>query len=199
MEKKRKNNIFIFITLALLFVICIFLIIENIQLKQQNLRLTPETQIVFWEQNTQNCDIAEVLYTISWQSMEPLIKDGSQIKVFDNYYTCNPQVARWDIIIYSSATTSWDIIKQIRALPWDIIKFENNNMFINGEILKNSIWEIYQFSQKEILLMSAYVQNGRLQDGAFFAFWDNITNSIDSRKMWWLWIANFKAKMILEK
>ncbi len=194
-----KKNIITFTSFLLLFVFCIFLLNENIKLKKQILFLTPKNEVVLWSSEKNDCKTNEVLYTISWQSMEPLLKNSEQVKVLDNYYKCNQKVSRWDIIIYASSTTSWDIIKQIRALPWDIIKFENGNMFINGEILKNSIWEKYSFSDKEILLMIAYMQNWVLQDWAFFAFWDNLTNSIDSRKMWWLWINNFKAKVIFEK
>lgn len=171
---------------------------ENNSLSQKIKLLLPENKVVKSE-TKQNCTTKENYYNVDWVSMEPMIKNGEKIKVIENYYTCNSIVNRWDIIIYESFTTNWPIIKQVKVLPWDIVKFENNNMYINWEILINSVWEVYTFSQDEVKYMSMYIQeNSKLQNWAFFAFWDNIKNSIDSRKMWWLWINNFKAKVILE-
>lgn len=130
--------------------------------------------------------------------MQPLIQDQQSVIVEENYY-CNHEVQRWDIIIYESSSSNGPIIKQIKALPWDTINFKNQNMYINWEKLQNSAWDTYQFKNEEIEYMNMYVQNWILQSWSFFAFWDNTIESIDSRKMWWLWKENFTWKVTLEK
>ena len=63
--------------------------------------------------------------------------------------------------------------------------------------MKNSAGETYVFSEKETSTLLAYIPGGILQPGTFFAFGDNVTNSIDSRKMGGLGMKNFVGKVIL--
>lgn len=144
-------------------------------------KLTPSSEVN--TTNPENCIPKEVEYTISGESMTPLIKNGEKVRVLDNYYGCTGKVGRGDIIIYQSSTTRGDIIKQIRAIPGDAVVFKDSSTFINGEILKNSAGQEYNFSQNEKLILTAYLQDGKLQPGSFFAFGDNTQNSIDSRKI----------------
>lgn len=191
-----KKTIFIFMIIFFLFILTSFLMYENKKLKKQILQLTPSDEMLISTEIPELCREYTIDYTVSGNSMEPLLKNGQKIQVLDGYYRCNALVNRGDIIIYKK--NDWEIVKQVRALPGDVIKFENTSMFINGEILKNSIWWIYIFSTKEIALLRAYLQNWILQEWTFFAFWDNLTNSIDSRKIWWLGIDNFVGKVILK-
>lgn len=171
---------------------------ENQDLVRKIALLTPENKVTTSDvvKNT-DCKMQEVYDDVSGTSMEPLIKNLAKVKVIENYYACNPIVERGDIIIYESFTTPGPIIKQVKALPGDVIVFENGRIYINGEIMKNSAWQEYIFRQEEVKYMSMYIQEWKLQDGSFFAFGDNLTYSIDSRKMGGLGIGNFKGKVVI--
>lgn len=155
--------------------------------------LTPGKDMILDDENNPNCLTHSTYYWVTGNSMEPLIQNGIDVNVIENYYTCSGKVSRWDIIVFE--LNKKPMIKIIKALPWDIIKFESQQMFINGEVMKNSVDEIYYFSQSEVNLLRAYLQNDTLQSGAFFVFWDNISNSLDSRKIWAVGIESFLAKV----
>lgn len=78
------------------------------------------------------------------------------------------------------------------------MKFENGKMILNWETLKNSAWQEYNFSQKEIKTMFPFVQNWYMQSGSYFIFWDNVTNSIDSRVYGWVWSEDFLGKFLIK-
>ena len=192
----KKNNILIIIFTIIIITIAIFIFLNNSLKVDKKPTITDNVKENIDTTNSA-CKIVEKTYKITWKSMEPLIKDLQDIKAFENYYICN-EIKREDIIIYKAFNTDWEIIKQIKALPWDNIKFSNKKLYINLKLMKNSIWKEYIFSEKEIEYMSMYVMDWKLQEWSYFAFWDNIENSIDSRVMWWLWKENFKAKVILK-
>jgi hypothetical protein len=143
------------------------------------------------------CKTKDVEYTVSWNSMEPMLKNNSKVKVIDNYYKCSPNVSRWDVVIYNWYPWENSLIKRVRALPWDKISVDSKTweLKINWEVLKNSKKEVYKFSVAEITFLKLYINNGLLQNWAYFIFWDNITNSIDSRKFWAVSIEGFSWKV----
>ena len=124
--------------------------------------------------------IEEIIEKVDGVSMEPLVKDWVSLKLLKNYYQCEWKLERWDLVYFDSIITHWAVIKKLSVLPGDIVKFENGNMFLNWEILSNSIWEKYIFSDQEIQKISWYTPNWTLQEWAFLIFWDNI-NSNQSR------------------
>jgi len=188
----------LYIIIVLLIVVNIFQFILFIGKKEKIKNLTPWKQIVLNNPKIDNCNSKEKDFTITWKAMEPLLKNSQKIKIIENYYSCNNKVNRWDIIVYKNLSKNNEIVRQIKALPWDIIKFENNKIIINWDFLKNSKKEEYIFDTKQIKYMNMYILDSKLQKWSFFAFWDNINDNNDSRTMWWLWIKNFKWKIVLK-
>ena len=150
------------------------------------------------EQNW-DCEIEEEYLEVRGTSMEPMISNGEEVKVKQNYYECNPEVERWDVIIYEATATDGPIIKQVRALPEDDIEFDDEwRMYINWEVMTNSEGDEYQFDENWLNWLDMYVSDWQLQSNAFFAFGDNIDSSQDSRSLWWLWLDHFEAKVVME-
>lgn len=203
--KKKIIIIFLILSNILVWFLYYLKLQENNELKNENKKLqskiellTPEDIFSDWERNT-NCKTNETYYDIVWESMQPLIKNLAKVKVIENYYKCKSVVERGDIIIYETSATPGPIIKQVRALPNDIIKFDEIwKLYINWELLKNSVWQEYIFDEKQQSAINMYVREWKLQETSFLAFWDNVSNSDDSRRLWWLGLEYFKAKVILE-
>lgn len=124
--------------------------------------------------------------SISWNSMEPLVSSWEKLNIHIWHYNCN-KLSRWDLIAYDFAN-SWNLyIKILYGLPWDKILFKNSQLIINNNILKNSTWKEYVFSKDEEKLISLYIINWKLKKWSYLIFWDNISNSTDSRKFWAIW------------
>ena len=131
-------------------------------MQDQITKLTPSNTAQLGYQ-VSDCITLDTEHTVSGNSMTPLIQNGQKLQVSENYYVCNPTVKRDDIIIYESSTTNGSIVKQVRVLPGDGVKFSNYTMILNGETLTNSASKPYIFSNTEMQLMSAYLQDGKLQ------------------------------------
>jgi len=85
--------------------------------------------------------------TVRGQSLEGVLNEDETVKVFYGYYNCN-EVKRDDFIIYNYTKQSNELIKMVKAIPGDKIELRTNeqgerNIFVNDEILKNSIGDAY--------------------------------------------------------
>ena len=176
-----KNKIILYSILNLLIIILIISFLVFFKNSQNNLQ-TCKTQITeVW---------------VKWTSMTPLIENWDNITIEYGYYQCNNNLNRWDLVIYNSLLTDWSIVKRLTCLPWDSIVFYEWKIILNTEILKNSAWEEYVFNENEIDKMSTYIKDWKLQSWAYFIFWDNVTNSIDSRSYWAISFDNFIWKVV---
>lgn len=154
-------------------------------------------------QQFQKNDLKTICYQkvstiVQWSSMVPILKNWQDIQVLEHYYDCN-EVKRWDIVIYQSAGR-WQLVKQVRALPWDMIyvDFEKWNLQINWEYLKSDKGQDYNFTQWELDFMNLYIQNGYLKEWNYFVFGTDISWWFDSRRFAWVSRDKFIAKVILE-
>lgn len=121
--------------------------------------------------------------TIEWDSMKPLLKNGEKVDLVVWYYKDNdPKV--WDIIAFNYGWWKHAYIKMIKATFSDDVEIKQNNLLINGEVMKNSIWEVYQFLPWEIKMLWLYAKDWNIPEGSYLIFWDNVTDSVDSRKFW---------------
>ena len=118
---------------------------------------------------------------ILWESMEPLMLNGTDILVHWNYYDCNP-ITRWDIVLIYLQSFWKTFIKTLVAVPGDRIEFKDSSMFINGKILKNSQGSIYRFNEIEINILSSGLTDSILNRDNYLVLWDNILNTFSSRK-----------------
>lgn len=122
---------------------------------------------------------------IEWNSMYPLIHDGEKRNLFIDYYTKQQTLPKkWDIVAYNYAWKQKALIKVIQATDSDIVSFSWNFLIINDTILKNSLWEEYIFSDKEIQILSLYIKDSHIPKNSYFIFGDNTKNSLDSRNFW---------------
>jgi signal peptidase I len=136
-------------------------------------------------------------YIVRWNSMSPIIEDGSTLEWIYDYYACPWNIPkRWDIIILEDSATKWPYVKMIWAVPWDHIGYTaSGNLIINDRIFTNSNGVPYFFTQSELNFLNLYVHNDILQNDAYFVFGENTINSRDSRKIWALSKSAFKAKI----
>lgn len=194
----KKKYIILFIIFFWLIVWNIFQYYQNKNLLETIHNLTPkdilQTNVEIWN----DCQKETKIVQIDGSSMMPMIKNGDVVTIEYGYYQCENTITRWDIVIYESILTSGPIIKILRVLPWDRVYFENRNLYINGEVMKNSVWELYSFQDNQIKRISGYIQNWIFQEGSFLLFWDNISDSIDSRTYGALSQENFIGKVILK-
>lgn len=147
----------------------------------------------FWNNNF--CNIEKQLIEVNWQSMYPILKDGDNITLLKNYYKCN-KVKKWDIIAYRY----WKklIVKKIIANDKDNIYFSWNYLIIDRKILKNSQNKKYNFSKKEKNVIKMYLKNKTIPKNSFLIFWENLNNSLDSRKFWAIWKKSIVWKFIIK-
>lgn len=190
-----KKNYLIQKIIVVIMVTIIWMIMIGYHL-QNNQSIPPIQNGSGLVSSVSGCIVSQNTWTVRGQSMEPVIHSGDELDVLDNYYTCWGKPNRGDIIIFEDSATRWPYVKEIRALPWDHILINaDGSMTIEWELLKNISGQLYKFTIHEQNFLSLYLQNWVLQNGAFFVFWENTGNSLDSRKIWWVNISSFISKV----
>lgn len=129
-----------------------------------------------------NCPMNETTKKVQGFSMTPLIQDGQEITVVENYFTCGNKAKKGDIILYKYTGTDHPALKRIRGTDKDEIELKNGTLQINGETMRNSVNDTYVFTHTEVQMLSLYITKKHLPKNAYFIFGDNIKNSSDSRK-----------------
>ncbi len=143
------------------------------------------------------CLVTTIQETVRGVSMEPLIHDGDELDVLNNYYTCWGEISRWDVVILENSATHGPYVKVLRALPGDTVRINaDGSVNIAWEIMKNSTGQIYIFDKNEQNFLSLYIHNDILQKDAYLVFWDNISSSRDSRKFGWVHVTSFLGKVV---
>ncbi len=131
------------------------------------------------------CNVIKENKIISWDSMFPFLENWSKIIFLKDYYNiCNKEIKKWDLVAYDYAWNINPLIKVVKIDWKDNVEIDWNIMKINWEVMKNSIWQIYIFSEWEINLISLYIKNWKIPENSYMIFWDNINDSIDSRRFW---------------
>ncbi len=133
------------------------------------------------KENFSNYTVLEKV--IEWDSMKPLLKNWEKVDLVIWYYKDNnPKV--WEIVAFNYGWWKHAYIKMIKATSSDDVEIKQNNLLINGEVMQNSVWEIYQFSPWEIKMLWLYTKDWNIPEWSYLIFWDNVTDSVDSRKFW---------------
>lgn len=137
---------------------------------------------LFFPSNKQN-NYTIIEKTIQWYSMYPLLKDAQKVFLVVDYFKDNaPEV--WDIVAFNYGGSNHLYIKMIKATYDNKLEIIWENLYIDGALMKNSVWAVYSFSPGEIKMLSLYIKDGYIPKWSYFIFWDNISDSIDSRRFW---------------
>lgn len=141
---------------------------------------------VLQEDKNQICSYQLEKRIVRGSSLEPLIRNGQEVKVFFNYYKCN-EIRRNDIVLYSYAGNNAPLIKIVKGIPGDsfkLVKAGENQWYIliNGEVLKNSQRIPYLISGEKYQLLSIYEKNyqGIIPENAYLLLGNSPSGSTDS-------------------
>lgn len=114
-------------------------------------------------------------------SMLPMLSSGSVLDLIVDYYKYN-EPRRWDIVWYDYWWNKHMLIKIVKITSDDIVYVSWSNLIVNDFIMVNSKWDVYKFSDQELSVFNMYIKNRSIWKNSFFVFWDNVKDSIDSRK-----------------
>lgn len=129
------------------------------------------------------CSSAQEYIHIEGSSMEPMIKNGTQMILLRGYYQCttkNPE--RNDLVAGIFEEGNLPFIKKIVATPDDRVSIQNNTLIINGKTLQNSASKEYILSPQEQAILSQSIQHNRIPQNTYIVFGDSLHHSLDSRK-----------------
>jgi len=114
------------------------------------------------ENLNQNCKIEKINDIVRGNSMSGILKDGQEIIVLKNYYSCYP-VKRDDLVIYQYAGLPEPLVKIVKAVPgdyWEIkLADQGYKIIVNGKVLTNSNKEPYQIPTGKIAMLKLYASD----------------------------------------
>ncbi|WKZ35812.1 MAG: signal peptidase I [Anaerolineales bacterium] len=120
-------------------------------------------------------------------SMRPTLEDGEFVLVNKMSYRFG-EVERGDIIVFHfPLNPSEELIKRVIGLPGDRVLVENNQVFVNGQMLN------------EAYIAQAPLYSGQwtVEEGTLFVLGDNRNNSNDSKDWGFLPRENMVGKAVL--
>lgn len=117
---------------------------------------------------------------VNGDSMSPLLKNQQELQLDLNYYSCHT-IQAGDLVVFEIPGRKNRIIKKIFAVPGDTYKYRNNQIEINGKILKNSAGENYNIQSKMLeLYASSYPV---LPKDSYLVLGDQPRGSFDASRM----------------
>lgn len=138
----------------------------------------------------------EAEHKVIGSSMEPLLKENQVVKGLEGYYDCNP-VKRGDVVIIKFKGLERVFIKRIMGIPGDELEFENDNLRLNGKILKNSLAIPYLFSSRAQKLISISLEDKLIPAGSYLVLSDEPGPlAFDSRTYGFIQNDHLKGKVI---
>lgn len=116
-------------------------------------------------------------YLVSGDSMAPTLKNNNYLIVKKEFLGIK-QYKRGDIIVFhanlqSSLQDENELVKRIIAIPGDVIRIENNHVYVNDSIIS----ENYLTEEKTVGDLERVVEAG-----SYFVLGDNREVSLDSRE-----------------
>ena len=134
---------------------------------------------------------------IQGDSMAPMLSDTESVILLENYYKCGYPVETGEVVAHNYGGSENPLIKVVKATSADKVEIFGGRLKINGEIMKNSVGQEYNFTEKEREIMGLYIKDGRIPQDSFLIFGDNIGDSADSRKFGAVSAEDFLGKFII--
>ena len=106
---------------------------------------------------------------VQGESMVPTLK-GGELMILKKY---DKSFERFDIVVVNKNVEGDNLIKRVIGLPGETIRYKNNNLYINDEIIK----DVYAFGE------TGNFQEVTLDDDEYFLMGDNREISLDSRAL----------------
>ena len=167
---KALSKINIFLLLCLLVILALFIneVLFNVETSKN--------------EEAEACPINKVVKTIQGDSMSPLLTNGQEVYLLEDYYQCGNQPQFGELVAYYYAGSEQPVIKIIKATDQDQLEIIEQKLMINGQFLVNSAGQEYVFTPAEIKMLVMYIIDGHLPIDSYLIFGDNINISTDSRK-----------------
>ncbi|OJI07829.1 signal peptidase I [bacterium CG10_46_32] len=144
------------------------------------------------------------VFTITGNSMDPLLKNGQTITVQMDAYASAP-VNRGDIVVMDGPAVYGRIVKAVKAIPGDTFAFAKqpdgaSQLIVNSAVVKNSIGEPYRLSPARTGVIGLYIQeyHGVIPDNAYLVLGDKIGGTEDSTVFGLIDAGRIKGKILTE-
>jgi signal peptidase I len=174
MDKKK------ILIISLIFIVvlsAVLILSKKISVKEKSVGLE--------EEKTKNCEIKEEKIVVRGNSLEPLIKDGQEVRALIGYYDCN-EIKRDDIVLYFYVGSKEPLIKIVKGIPGDKFALEKTmegwHILINGKVLVNSEGKPYLISERGYKVLSLYEKDYKntIPEDAYLILGNLPTGSFDS-------------------
>lgn len=120
-------------------------------------------------------------YEVRGESMVPNVDDGERLIVSKwSYEFTEPK--RFDLIVFR-ANEHEDYIKRVIGLPGDVIRVENDVLYINGEAVDEPYLKDVKSHGEYEFYTEDFVVPEPVPEGHVFVLGDNRPRSLDSRKL----------------
>ncbi|WP_414836465.1 S26 family signal peptidase [Candidatus Nanohalococcus occultus] len=115
--------------------------------------------------------------TVQTDSLSPIIAEGENVTVLENYYTCNAP-ERTENIYYQHASRQEPLLLNVTAVPGDHMSFSGCELEINNQTVRNSAGEAYCLEGKRKGLLELYT--GKLS--GYLLLSENSSGGYDSTR-----------------
>ncbi|MDC3413735.1 signal peptidase I [Aquibacillus sp. 3ASR75-11] len=136
-------------------------------------------------------------YVVEGKSMEPTLHDGNLLMVNKFLYDIQ-DINRFDVIVFR-ANEKEDYVKRVIGLPGDQLSYKNDQLFINGNKVKEAYLEPFKKQVETPLTKDFTLKDAtgltEVPKGKLFVLGDNRRESLDSRYFGFVPIENVVGKV----
>jgi len=117
--------------------------------------------------------------------MMPTLQNKDKLLVSKVSYTIG-EIDRLDVLVFH-ADGNEDYVKRVIGVPGDVIKYENDRLFINNKRVEEPFLQSYEIFQNpndrftEDFTLETITGQSRVPEGSYFVLGDNRRQSLDSR------------------
>ena len=143
------------------------------------------------ERVTKDVGIYYPSFIVNDNSMSPRIMNGEEIFFDVNYL----DLRRGDVVLLNFSGNKNLLVKQIKGVPNDSFGFFDDKIFVNGEVLTNSVGEEYSIDPKLLKLFS--LDYPVIPEKTYLLLGDAVNGSIDTSSFGLVDRSSIHAKVIL--